>query len=207
MITIEQFKQTVVRLGKLFPSSSPNFSDPEVARAFYEKIRDMEFENLQKACDLAAETRKWFPTIAELKELANGNPLTDDEVAIDLAIKIEKLIGLYGRNGMQDNNPFRQELIEKLGDVGFEIVKEFGGWENLCLKVEYKSEYKDFQKDLKNACGIKYKKLRAMGEDRPIALPQSAMDKKENKPAALLQALNLIDQKFRADNRGTDAVV
>lgn len=167
MITAADFKATVGQLATALTKWAPDFRDDATMRVWWKLVIDLDPDRLAEACDTAARTLKAFPAPVELMEIYHGNPLDDDAVGQDVSEKIEAAIPLFGYT-----NP--DGAREYIGDVGWAIVQDHGGWSVLC-----ETTYDDLitlRKLWRDAARNRFKKMRAFGVDEPIGVPPKAQE-------------------------------
>lgn len=119
-------KTTVV---KAIAALSVYFPEREITKAVHEAyhlaLSDLTDEQLERAVVEAARTLKWFPKVAELREIAAGQAVqcagvTTAAEAIEKIYEQIRVIGSYG------NPTFTDPLLTR-------VVVAMGGWRALCL--------------------------------------------------------------------------
>ena len=180
MITLVEFRDTVVQLATVLPKYAPDFKNKDVIKGYYGALQDLDPTKLADACDLASKTLDEFPSIRKLLELSEGNILDEEEIAQDIASKIENAIRLYGW-------PSPGRAREYIGELGWEVVNQSNGWNEIC-DLNYDA-LPSARKRWRELAVNLYKNHRAFGEDKRLAIPSKIPEKS----IALQRALNLID--------------
>ena len=180
MITSDKFKNTVLKLASILPKFCPDFKNRFVIEGYWEQLKGLHPDDLERACHLAARTLDEFPSIRKLIELSSGNILDADEIGQDVSSKIEKSIVVWGYT-----NPGEARM--SMGELAWEVVQSYGGWHLICnLENE---DLPSARKKWRETAVIIYKKYRMFGKDDPMAIPE----KIDNAKSELLNdALKLI---------------
>lgn len=169
MLNAEEFKSLIIPLSKIM-KFAPNLEDKATIKAYYLALREFEKGDLEKACILASRTLNEFPTIKQLFELCEGNVLTAEQVGQKIATDIEYFVGLFGPNALDPKNHYREELTERLGEVGMKVAEICGGWKNLCWAAN--EDMPSMRKKIRDAGTNIYKQWQAFGEEKPLSLPK-----------------------------------
>lgn len=136
-------------------------------------MEDLEFDDVTRAFDSYRKNPKNRvpPLPADIRNLIQPAQ-TDEQLAIDSASRIVQAITKYGYT-----NPDRAKRF--IGELGWEIVRREGGWENLCERLRdheigmFKAQTRELAKSL-------ISRSRAGLLEQPPALPEP-----ENKTKSL----------------------
>jgi len=128
MLTTEQFTKICGGATALLPRYAPDFKNPAIVEFWYQEFGND--PNFQKALHKAVTTLESFPTIAKIRELLGKGEVPNDKKAIDASDRIINAVEKYGSYRWSDAKQY-------MGELGWQIVQNNGGWENVC-EVTYK---------------------------------------------------------------------
>lgn len=117
-------------LGLIAEQTETRLSDARVE--FYRAaLKEIGWERVCNGLVELLESAKYFPTVAEIKEVCHaGNPdLYGDPVMIS-----DRIVQAMTQYGTRGNNATK--IAELVGGVGVELISRMGGWQQLCDMVQ-----------------------------------------------------------------------
>jgi hypothetical protein len=114
----------------------PGFTlTPEVIGLYDQHLSPIGYEKVCRALDqiiLERNSRDPFPSIKEIMMLIDPE-LDPDQEAMVIASRIAGAVARIG--------PYQSELARQMiGDIGWQVVKSEGGWENVCQMLTYENQ-------------------------------------------------------------------
>jgi len=145
----------------------PQWSPPEITRSlanvFVQVLADHTDDEIQKAFGLAVGTLTEWPAPATIKRLCLGTDQNDEELAADIAGRIWGAIVDCGR-------PNAIAAQKRIGELGWEVVKQNGGWFSICEGATFKNQPSLMKQWRETAMSLS-KRFHNRGYDLPPALP------------------------------------
>lgn len=127
MISHERFAKAMVFYASSMPRWAPDFRNDAVITLWYSFFGEFTEHQIAGAFRKIAATDDGFPSIAKLKRvIETGMNLDESQVAEDVAGRIEAAIGRFGSTRDTDR------VQEYIGEVGWVVVSQVGGWLRVC---------------------------------------------------------------------------
>jgi len=162
MLSVEEFTKICIVSASLLPRYAPDFKNPMIVSFWHKEFgKDPNFEDALK---IAIKTLESFPTIAKMNELLGKKEISNEAKAKDSSDRIIGAIEKYGYN----NWPRAKDYI---GDIGWQVVENNGGWENMC-EVTY-DQIPIVKAQLRDSCKALLEKAKFGDIHKPPSLPES----------------------------------
>lgn len=119
----QEFGRIVMALKSYYPDKNL-FPSNEACDLWYERLLDLDYMTTQTAVNKWAETNKWPPTIADIRESVTdvaGSRLPDWGSEWEKAHKLAGNLGFYRK----------EEALAQLNEAGRRAVNCIG-WESMC---------------------------------------------------------------------------
>ena len=122
------FRKSMGELSLVFN----NEVDEYKSELYWENLRDLKNDDFAKAVKFLIQNNKFFPTIAEIRQVATGSQAESIDAWQEL-IDAFREVGWYG------SPHFGNPII-------YECVRTFGGWKHLCDVPLDRFLQKDFER-------------------------------------------------------------
>ena len=152
----EEFLQAMVILGTIY---NKEFTEEQVA-VWYEFFKDTNIKDLTTAIKRLGNTKKFLPSIAEIKEEIAY--ITTEELQLDVDVEWNNVLMAIRKYGADRGI----EALESLKDYTADVVRKIG-WYRLCMSENIHSERRAF----KEIFGYEKEKLKQIKQVGIEALP------------------------------------
>lgn len=135
-MTKQEFAQFVMALKTYYPRETllPNNQAVEL---WYRQLSDIPYNIAEVALNQWVATNKWSPSIADIRETANG--IQNDE-ALDWGegwAQVQRAIRYYGSYN-------QQKALESMDDITRQTVQQMG-WVNICMSENEAADRANFR--------------------------------------------------------------
>ena len=109
MIEKKEFMEVMTALGATFQKEL----DKVLLKVYYDRLKNHNLKDLKNACEIIMDKNIYFPKIAEIKQIINGDLETKANEALHTASERRRLSGSSG--GCKFDDPVINETIKLMG--------------------------------------------------------------------------------------------
>lgn len=126
-MTFNETKNILAWAISNFPAMQERDMGP-TAKLWYQMLKDIPYEIVEKAVFKILATAKFFPTVSEILEVVADITNPEADTAAKAWGEVEKAIGHYGHRR-------EAEALESMSPRTAKVVK-YMGWRDICLSTE-----------------------------------------------------------------------
>lgn len=115
----------LTKLKLVVPRWAPSEINHVVVQAWRHVLEDFDKQTVAKAFSEIIKTEDQWPAPAKVKRLCQGSNQSDEEIAAEVAARIDGAIHKFGYTRFDD-------AMAYIGEVGQEVVRMSGGWQAVC---------------------------------------------------------------------------
>lgn len=159
----EEMGRSLTRLKSVLTQWAPKEIDRDLCMIWLNVLKDFTDQQIRDAFLKAATDLTEWPAPATIKRLCLGCNKSDEEIGQDIASRIEGAIYKFGYT-----SPERAK--EYIGDLGWHVVEQFGGWPRIC-EIET-DQLPSSRKQWRELAAIVAKNFYTKGDNLPPSLPE-----------------------------------
>lgn len=179
--------RSLTRLKSTLTMWAPKEVDRDLCVIWLNVLKDFTDQQIRDAFLKAASDLTEWPAPATVKRLILGSNKTDEEIGQEVASRIEGAIvkiGFFYDSDYERIKLREKSLVAEIGEIGFEVVRQCGGWNHICtIETE---QLISMRKQWRDIATIVAKNFFTSGTNLPTGLPSN-----EKKNTVLSAAIKL----------------